>query len=290
MTLDVEVYLGAEKHSTLLGSLRFFNANNIQFGNFPDGMACLIKASVGSLSPLFTPGLIISPQRQFVQSLTDSTIYGISPKEHQYIGDVHSVSGLLPHATRLIPALRISQIVPLGPAPDPENVFNPMVCPNVFLSGVALDRNTDTSSFTLDIDVWISASKNSTKPSFKPTAHFQCVIPDSPRYKASGKPIPYNHRFVSVSGTLTNVTYKDPTAQDLEIKRFVVTVEEIVFLGQQANSSPTPAKQIPNTLDGKLTPHFEPTLIYYHYRCHPSDTPGFFFLQRRQLLSEVPGG
>jgi hypothetical protein len=55
VTLDVEVFLGAEKHSTLLGSLRFFNANNIQFSDFPDSMACLIKASVGFLSSLFMP-------------------------------------------------------------------------------------------------------------------------------------------------------------------------------------------------------------------------------------------
>jgi hypothetical protein len=132
--------------------------------------------------------------------------------------------------------LGVSQIVPLGHPHNLDPVFNPMVRPNVFLSGVALDRNTDTSSFTLDIDVWVSASKDSTKPAFKPTARFHCVIPDSPRYKAGGKPIPYNHRFVSVSGTLTDVNYKDPAAQDLEIERFVITVEEIVFLGQQADS------------------------------------------------------
>jgi hypothetical protein len=52
--LDVEVFLGAKKHSTLLGSLRFFNTNNIRFGDFPDGMACLIKASVGFFSSLLS--------------------------------------------------------------------------------------------------------------------------------------------------------------------------------------------------------------------------------------------
>jgi hypothetical protein len=42
--------------------------------------------------------------------------------------------------------------------------------------------------------------------------------------------------------------------QDLEIDHFVITVDEIVFLGQQSESSSTPAKSIPNTLDGKQTP------------------------------------
>jgi hypothetical protein len=76
--------------------------------------------------------------------------------------------------------LGFPQIIPLGPAPDLQNLdplFNPMVHPNIFLSGVALDWNTDTSSFTLDINVWVSASKDSAKPSFKPTAWFHCIIP-----------------------------------------------------------------------------------------------------------------
>jgi hypothetical protein len=59
------------------------------------------------------------------------------------------------------------------------------------------------------------------------------IVPDSPRYKASGKPIPYNRRFVSISGTLTDVIYKDPTAPDPDIDHFVVTVEEIVFWGSK---------------------------------------------------------
>ena len=95
---------------------------------------------------------------------------------------------------------------------------------------------------------------------------------------------------MSVSRTLTNVTYKDPTAQDPEIERFVVTVEEIVFLGQQANSSPTTAKQIPNTLDGKLTPHFEPTplpLSITTTGATPQTRWGFHF--KVPALSEAPG-
>ena len=115
----------------------------------------------------------------------------------------------------------------------------------------------EAGSFTLDIDVWVSASKDSSSPSFKPTAPFLCIIPDSPRYRSCGKPVPYNRRFVSVSGTLSNVVYKDPTAQDLEIKRFVITVEDIVFLGQPSDSPSTPAKPIPNALDGKPCKAFQ---------------------------------
>jgi hypothetical protein len=51
--LDVEIFLGAKKNWTLLGSLRFFNANNIRFSDFPEGMLCMIKTSV-----VFFPSLI----------------------------------------------------------------------------------------------------------------------------------------------------------------------------------------------------------------------------------------
>lgn len=101
----------------------------------------------------------------------------------------------------------------------------------------------------LNIDIWVSASKDSPKPSFRPTALFHCVIPDSPQYKTSGKLVSYNCQFVSVSGMLTDVTYKDPAAQNLEVKHFIVTMEEIVFLGQAAKL--ISMRQIPNTLDSK---------------------------------------
>jgi hypothetical protein len=44
--LDVELFLGAEKHWTLLGSLRFFNGKDIQFADYPNGLLCMIRASV----------------------------------------------------------------------------------------------------------------------------------------------------------------------------------------------------------------------------------------------------
>jgi hypothetical protein len=144
----------------------------------------------------------------------------------------------------------------------------------------------DTSSFTLDIDVWVSASKDSSNPSFKPTAPFLCIIPDSPRYKTHGKPIPYNRRFVAVTGTLSDVVYKDSTAQDVEIERFVITVDDITFLGQPSDSASTPAKQIPNTLDGNtrrfLIDNRFLTYFPYRDRSHTSKTPQLRFFQGRQ--------
>jgi len=123
-----------------------------------------------------------------------------------------------------------------------------------------LNRDKDAGTFTLDIDVWVSASKDSSTPSFKPTAPFLCKIPDSPRYKTCGRPVPYNRRFVSVSGVLSDVVYKDNKEpshnnEDWEIERFVIMVDDIVFLGQAPQAaSGASSPVLPNTLDGNNTP------------------------------------
>lgn len=54
--------------------------------------------------------------------------------------------------------------------------------------------------------------------------------------------MPFNRRYVSISGFLTDVTYKQNSEPVVE--RFTVSVDHIAFLGQQGNST-----AIPNTLD-----------------------------------------
>ena len=56
--------------------------------------------------------------------------------------------------------------------------------------------------------------------------------------------MPFNHQYVSISGFLTDVTYK-LHSQDI-IECFMVSIDHIAFLGQQVNST-----AIPNTLDSK---------------------------------------
>jgi hypothetical protein len=133
--------------------------------------------------------------------------------------------------------------VPLGPAPDSQEP--PSVDPHqpafVQLSGVALNCDSAMGKFTLDVEVWHSATRS------KVVTSFLCIIPDSPKYKSSGKPVPYNNRYISLSGYLTGVTSK---VDDMDIiERFTVTVEDIVFMGSAA-AEPSAGTIVPNSLDG----------------------------------------
>jgi hypothetical protein len=59
-----------------------------------------------------------------------------------------------------------------------------------------------------------------------------------------GRPVPFNRQYVSISGFLTDVIYKQNSEPVVE--RFTVSVHHIAFLGQKGNLT-----AIPNTLDSR---------------------------------------
>lgn len=63
----------------------------------------------------------------------------------------------------------------------------------------------------------------------KPATTFFCHIPDSPKYKAYGKPLPRNKCFVSLCGFITGV---DRSGDGSEVEKFRVDVDNITFGGQ----------------------------------------------------------
>jgi len=119
------------------------------------------------------------------------------------------------------------------------------------MCGLAVSCDSNAATFMLNIDVYCSMLKDS-KSSTKPVAPFLCIIPDSPKYKSGNKPMPYNNHFVSLTGYLTNVHHKnnDPSQA---VERFVITVQDIVFLGTSSDSANT---VLPNTLDSSFSPPF----------------------------------
>lgn len=94
------------------------------------------------------------------------------------------------------------------------------------------------AKFDLDIEQYVSCMKNAlksassqiTKP-IKPIAPISCTIPDSPKYKG-GKPIPFNKRYVTVSGFLSDIMFKEDISTGREVERFKIEVDNMVFLGQ----------------------------------------------------------
>ena len=95
------------------------------------------------------------------------------------------------------------------------------------------------AKFDLDIEQYVSSMKDVLKPAssqnakpIKPIAPISCTIPDSPKYKG-GKPIPFNKRYVTVSGFLSDIMFNADIGTDSrKVEHFKIDVDSMVFLGQ----------------------------------------------------------
>ncbi|PPQ82285.1 hypothetical protein CVT25_008435 [Psilocybe cyanescens] len=240
--LDVQVFVGSPSCESLLGALAYFNGSNMVFDH--DSVALyLIYATV--IIAKFEEGAVVHPTHPELK--------------YDFIGD-------------------IQWIIPLSPPSSDSNVesssfaIDPCQRAYLHISGVASNSQKSRGTFDVDIEHYISTFKDAkvgSKP-MKPIAPISCIIPDSPRYIVHGKPVPYNKRYVSVSGFLSGVTYK-PDSPDV-VQRFHLEVENIAFLGQQGNSSGSP---IPNSLDTPVkTPRATKGLINYNRKSPaPPTTP-----------------
>jgi len=226
LILDVQIYVGSEKCESLLGALSYFNGSDMVFDN--DDVALYLIYSTFSR---FETGAEIHPTQ-------------ISPSKYDFVGD-------------------IQWIIPLTPPSSGSDIdcssfsIDPRQRAYLHVSGVALNCQKPLGTFDIDPEHYISILKDvkaKSKP-LKPVAPISCFIPDSPRYK-QGKPVPYNRRYVAVSGFLTDVTHK-PDSVDI-VQRYQLKVENIVFLGQQSGAT------VPNSLDSPArTPRNTKGLINY---------------------------
>lgn len=130
-------------------------------------------------------------------------------------------------------------MVDLGPVRDLSGPSRlPCYCPvidfnkqvTVNLSGLALscDFREGTASFTLDIEVALSAyksSKDHIHAPLQPIASILCIISKHD----SSKLMPIDCSYVSVTGLLTDVTFRNDNRHN-GIERFHVAVERIVCL------------------------------------------------------------
>lgn len=125
----------------------------------------------------------------------------------------------------------------------------------------------ESETFKLDVEHYIFAfrdlnNSNSKPTGIKPIASFTCEF--SSRYQNRKRPVPFDRRYVSISGFLTNVMHK-PNSEDI-VECFTVSIDHIAFLGQQGTST-----AIPNTLDSPYqTPRRGKSLIDYKCASSPS--------------------
>lgn len=173
----------------------------------------------------------------------------VSVKDYSFIGDIKWVRfyfyEIYYHWLKYYKVVPLSVPHDVADANEAEPAFTVDTCQRalIHVSGIATNCQKDQGSFDIDLEHYASALKD-TKHA-KAFAPLTCVIPDSPRYK-NGKPVPYNRRYVSICGFLTDVTFK--ASSDVIIDRFEITVDDIAFMGQlsQGNNSIHA-----NTLDGE---------------------------------------
>ncbi|PPR02986.1 hypothetical protein CVT24_012191 [Panaeolus cyanescens] len=253
MVFDAQLYLGPgedEQPKFLLGSLRYFNSRNLVFSE--SAQLYVIYSTFACKSPLAE----LSPSD------------ALTPEEYTFIGDIQTLIPLGPPGPRFlaqdIGGLRqsLAQIDDdsddMYVAPDiPSFEIDARQTPVVILAGVASNIQKDSSTFSVEIEQYISCLKpnktdnnTSTSKSRVQVTSFSCFIPDSPRYR-NGKPMPSNNRYVNVFGFLTDLIASAQKRKVGLIDAFEVEVNNIIFCGQflppashssQSTSSNTPLK------------------------------------------------
>ena len=164
----------------------------------------------------------------------------VSGDEFDFVGDLQSVSVChFSVFSSVHPLTSMSiQVIPLGPHLM-DSFISSAHPPYVHLSGLALNCNKEKATFTLDINMWVlSLIKTEQNPPRRASASFLCHIEDSPKYKNSPKPTPYEKRFVTVHGYITGVIYNNGSEDPQEgIEGYIVAVKLIDFLGSLAEPS-----------------------------------------------------
>ena len=125
---------------------------------------------------------------------------------------------------------------------------------SVTVGGLAVNINMSSSTFELDINLYLSAIYD--KPSLTSSTPIRCVFDDSPRWK-NHKPMPYNSRqgFVVVTGNLTGfILSKADASGHQSIERFILTIRDVYFMGVVPPKKNQPLNQaLTNTLDCELS-------------------------------------
>ncbi|KAF8974722.1 hypothetical protein BDZ97DRAFT_1690533, partial [Flammula alnicola] len=236
IVLDAQIYIGSSACESLLGALRYFNARDLHFSE--------------------SAGLYLINTTIFRMEITADIVPTTLPADdYSFIGD-------------------INWVVPLN---APQDFYNANKTGNTFsidpcqralvhVSGIATNCQKDQGSFDVDLEHYVSALKDTKH--VKAFAPLTCVILDSPRYK-NGKPVPYNRRYISACGFLTDIIFKP--SSDVIVDRFQITVDDITFMGQppQINNSIHA-----NTLDAPAkTPRNTRNLISYGHQSHTTNAP-----------------
>ncbi|KAF8170591.1 hypothetical protein BJ912DRAFT_821228, partial [Pholiota molesta] len=180
----------------LLGSVRYFNASNIEFDDAVRLYFVYVTFARNEIGTEVYP----SKSRKSV--------------DYDFIGDIQ---------WPLYTALPAPDTVP----PEPTVSIDFARPPFLHIVGVAGDCKKEAGTFRIDVEQYISFYKDSTP---KPFTSFLCRFPDSPKYKDGKFPMPPNRRYMTITGFLSDVKYVNDIEVD-GVEYFVIDIETIVFTG-----------------------------------------------------------
>ncbi|KAJ7732050.1 hypothetical protein DFH07DRAFT_968533 [Mycena maculata] len=252
LVFDGSFYLGLEGRESIVASLRYFNRTD---QGFPEVGLYFVYTTVAQMDPSVEVFAGTEPEDR-------------KAEEYSLVGDIQF-------------------LFYLG-APDEVDI-DYRQRPYLHICGAAFNVDVPTATFSVMAEPYTAAfremqkaNRNATGSVAKSLFATNCIIPDSRRYDNVKKPVPYNKRYVMVTGHLTGVTSK---LDDDNIKDFYcINVENIAFLGTQvtaantAGDSPAPA----------LTPTPAPTNKARKRWSY--DTPINNVKRKKVAGSEVGGG
>ncbi|KAJ6462015.1 hypothetical protein C8R47DRAFT_1202285 [Mycena vitilis] len=200
LVFDAHFYLGGPSQESTMASLRYFNGNDT---SFPQVGVYFVYATVAQHDPSSGVDLLLGESEY-------------NPTEYSLVGDIQ----FLFH---------------LG---SPEDIGLDMCQrPYVHLSGVAMNSNAQTATWTVDADQYTSAirevqksAKEKGEPVPRSLFPANCIIQNSQRYTHAKKPVPFNKRYFMLAGYLTDISSKLDNSGKVN-DRFCVDVENISFLG-----------------------------------------------------------
>ncbi|KAF8870491.1 hypothetical protein BD779DRAFT_536629 [Infundibulicybe gibba] len=260
---DAQFFLGTSEKPALIAYLQYFNSDNLTFSPLPTKY--MVSATIAKMDKAVD--LHQTPESH------------LDPDDYDIVGDIYELIPLGPVAPdgtadsdesandinkdldSELETLALEYIDPkclaidttpaaFPPASDTNiaESIDPCRRPKVYICGHVTNSNKKTATFELSVNQYISAFKDITTA--KAVLPVQCIIPDSPRYK-SGKPVPFDRRYVYVTGYLTDVLGTQDAKGSVE-QCFRVEVTHITTLGYYTptvapaktirdNSTPSPA-------------------------------------------------
>ncbi|KAJ7480357.1 hypothetical protein B0H11DRAFT_2233485 [Mycena galericulata] len=269
---DVSMFLGSSGAPSTCGRLRYFNTGDrLNFG--PVGVY-FVHTWVGQMNDKCD--LQLTDKKETEKALAGNI--------YDFVGDIQWLipvhEDIIPDPTSDTDDMQVSDSDDPQPEDDKANsedkVETPTIRmpkidtehrPYVTMSGVAINGNKPAATFDMDVDQYTQFAKVLTFPA-------SCWIIDSPRWKDNNsKPVPFQGKYVTVSGYLVGV--EDKTVEGSQHKcRFKIEVDNVIYLGSTPSAATPSTPAPPPSSAPKKRPVYDNTPSWVGVKRSHTDSGG----------------